>query len=79
MSGGGRGDNSEVLFEFVQLGNVMRVAAFDVATGTEVFVITPVSASQYHMQMLALGKLRRRLEQLRAGAAPPPGDPPRYA
>lgn len=69
MSGG-------VLFEFVQMGQVMRVAAIDVVTGTEVFVITPVSATRLQMERVALAKLRRKL-----GEPEPPPPPPtgRYA
>ncbi|WP_284390224.1 DUF6898 family protein [Devosia yakushimensis] len=52
----------EVLFEFVQLGQQMRVAAIDSASGTEVVVITPVSATRNQMQQLALAKLRRKLQ-----------------
>ena len=54
---------SEVYFEFTQIGGQMRVAAIDAATGTEVIVITPVTASQIQMQTLALAKLKRRLAQ----------------
>jgi hypothetical protein len=62
---GGSGKNasgqSDVYFEFTQIGNQMRVAAIDAKTGTEVIVITPVTASQIQMQNLALAKLKRRL------------------
>jgi hypothetical protein len=58
----------EVLFEFSQVGRQMRVAAFDAATGVEVIVITPVTATKTQMQQLALAKLRRKLGE---GAAPP--------
>jgi hypothetical protein len=51
----------EVLFEFLRLGGQMRVAAIDAATGTEVIVIAPVTATQVQMQNLALAKLKRRL------------------
>ena len=54
---------SDVYFEFTQIGGQMRVAAIDAATGTEVIVITPVTASQIQMQNLALAKLKRRLLQ----------------
>jgi len=67
-----------VLFEFTQLGQQMRVAAIDEATGTEVVVITPLTATRFQMQSLALGKLRRRLgiEE----PPPPPGPKPaKYA
>jgi hypothetical protein len=53
----------QVYFEFTQIGGQMRVAAIDAATGVEVIVITPVTASQLQMQNLALAKLRRRLAQ----------------
>jgi hypothetical protein len=60
---GGKGSSGEVgvYFEFVQLGHQMRVAAIDAATGTEVVVIAPVTATQIQMQNIALAKLRRRL------------------
>jgi hypothetical protein len=54
---------SDVYFEFTQIGGQMRVAAIDSATGIEVIVITPLSATQHQMQTLALAKLKRRLEQ----------------
>jgi hypothetical protein len=54
---------SEVYFEFKQIGGQMRVAAIDAATGVEVIVITPTTASQIQMQNLALAKLKRRLSQ----------------
>ncbi|MBN9334402.1 hypothetical protein [Devosia sp.] len=69
MSGG-------VLFEFVQMGQVMRVAAIDEVTGTEVFVITPVSATRLQMERVALAKLRRKLGE---PEPPPPSPRGRYA
>jgi hypothetical protein len=59
MGGGGRA--GEVLFEFTQVGQQMRVAAIDSATGTEVVIIAPVTATQLQMQSLALAKLRKKL------------------
>lgn len=59
--------DGEVLFEFVQIGQQMRVSAIHVATGTEVVAIAPTVATRAQMQQLALGKLRRKL-----GDAPPP-------
>ena len=53
--------NGEVLFEFVQMGQQMRVAAIDTNSGTEVIGITPVTASKTQMQQLALAKLRKKL------------------
>ncbi|KKB81078.1 hypothetical protein VW35_02635 [Devosia soli] len=60
----------EVLFEFVQMGQVMRVAAIDEVTGTEVFVITPVNASRLHMQRLAHAKLMKKLGEPEPVAEP---------
>jgi hypothetical protein len=51
----------EVYFEFVQVGQQMRVAAVDADTGTEVIVITPVQATKLQMQQLAMATLRRKL------------------
>jgi hypothetical protein len=56
-------DRKEVYFEFVRLGAQMRVAAIDAATGIEVVVIAPVTATQIQMQQLALAKLKRRRGQ----------------
>jgi hypothetical protein len=53
--------DGEVYFEFVQVGQQMRVAAVDAATGIEVIVITPASASKLQMQQVAMAKLRRKL------------------
>jgi hypothetical protein len=66
----------EVYFEFVQVGQQMRVAAVDAATAVEVVVIAPITATRHQMQQLALGKLRRKL----AEAAPQmPKPPTKYA
>jgi hypothetical protein len=68
--------DGDVLFEFVQLGQQMRVAAIDEATGIEVVVITPLNATKLQMQRLAMAKLKRKLEQ--SGPAPSTG-PGKYA
>ncbi|MBJ6986828.1 MULTISPECIES: hypothetical protein [unclassified Devosia] len=67
----------EVFFEFVQLGQQMRVAAIDVDSGTEVIVIAPVNTARGHMQQLALAKLRKKLAQTQP--TPPPGTLGKYA
>ena len=61
--------DGEVYFEFVQVGQQMRVAAIDAASGIEVIVVTPVSASKHQMQQVALAKLRKRLADT---PVPPP-------
>ena len=53
--------DGDVLFEFVQMGKQVRVAAIDSASGTEIVIIAPVSASKSQMQQLALAKLRKKL------------------
>ena len=55
--------SGDVLFEFVQMGQQMRVAAIDEATGMEVVVITPLNATKLQMQRVAMAKLRRKLQQ----------------
>lgn len=63
----------EVLFEFVRIGAHMRCAAFDVATGTEVFVVGPAQANRYQLERLALARLRRKLAEAAPPASPGPG------
>lgn len=65
--------DGEVYFEFVQVGQQMRVAAIDAATGTEIIVITPVSASKHQMQQVALAKLRKKLADAAPARPPSPG------
>ena len=65
--------DGEVYFEFVQVGQQMRVAAIDAATGIEVIVITPVAASKYQMQQVALAKLRKKLADSSPHPAANPG------
>jgi hypothetical protein len=51
----------EVYFEFTALGGSVKVAAIDAGTGVEVSVVGPASASQAHLQRLAMQKLMARL------------------
>jgi hypothetical protein len=46
------------IFEFIQKGNFMRVAAVDVKTGTEAIVVVPSDISQKEMESLAYKKLQ---------------------
>ena len=55
----------EVYFEFVVIGRSVKVSAIDAATGTEVSVMGPATASQADLQRLALQKLRARLKAAR--------------
>jgi hypothetical protein len=52
----------EVYFEFTAIGRNVKVAAIDAATGTEVSVIGPSTASQADLERLALQKLVARLK-----------------
>ena len=56
-----RPDQGEVIVEMRPVGSVVRVAAVDVKTGTEVIVFGPATASQRALEELAVAKLRRRL------------------
>lgn len=51
----------EVIIEMRPVGSVVRVAAVDVATGTEVIVMGPATAPQKALEDLAIAKLKRRL------------------
>jgi hypothetical protein len=47
----------EVFFEFMQVGNSVRVTAIDAATGIEVTIQAPLNLSSADMQSTALRKL----------------------
>jgi hypothetical protein len=56
----------EVLYEFVQIGQQMRVVAIDPDTGVEVVVLAPIQATRLQMQAVAAAKLRKRLRDAEA-------------
>jgi len=56
-------DRREVYFEFVAIGNVVKVSAIDSQTGIEVSAMGPASSSQADLQQLALQKLKARLKR----------------
>lgn len=60
----------EVYFEFVAIGNTVRVSAICSVTGVEVQVLGPVGAARRDLERLALRKLERRLAD--TGAPPLP-------
>ena len=62
-----RPDQDEVIIEMRPVGTVVRVAAVDVKSGTEVVVFGPATASQRALEELAVAKLRRRLSTDRGG------------
>ena len=51
----------EVYFQFTALGRSVKVSAIDAATGLEVSVIGPATASKSDLERLALQKLKARL------------------
>jgi len=56
-------EEREVYFEFIAIGNAVKVTAIDSLTGVEVSAMAPVSASQADLKQLALQKLRARLKR----------------
>ena len=61
----------EIIIEIQRIGASLRVAAVDVATGTEVVFQAPASASRLAIQRLAADKLRYVMKK---AAAPKPSD-----
>jgi hypothetical protein len=58
------GPSGGVYFEFTPVGSVVKVAAVDAVTGTEVSIVGPASASRADLERLALQKLKARLQAL---------------
>ncbi len=56
---------SEVLFEYRQIGNSIKVTAIDPKTGTEVSIVGSAAMTQYSLQQAALRKLRKKLGDLK--------------
>ncbi len=53
----------EVFFEFITIGNSVKVSAIDADSGLEVSITGPRSSSQKELERVALQKLQRRLNQ----------------
>jgi hypothetical protein len=62
----GKAEAGEVIIEMRPVGSVVRVAAVDVASGTEVVVFGPATAPPRALEELAIAKLKRRLSTDRA-------------
>ena len=56
-------EEREVYFEFIAVGNAVKVTAIDSLTGIEVSAMGPTRASQADLKQLALQKLRARLKR----------------
>jgi hypothetical protein len=52
----------EVYFEFTVIGRNVKASAIDAATGIEVSIVGPATASQADLQRLALQKLLAKLK-----------------
>jgi len=52
----------EVLFEFRQIGNSVKVTAIDPQSGTEVSIVGAANMTQYSLKQAALRKLKRVIE-----------------
>lgn len=60
---------SEVIFEFMQVGNSVKVTAFDAETLVEVSIVGSPRAPRSQLRATALRKLRYVLRRRRAIAA----------
>ena len=56
-------EEREVYFEFIAVGNAVKVTAIDSLTGIEVSAMGPVNAAQMDLKQLALQKLKARLKR----------------
>jgi hypothetical protein len=56
-------ERRDIYFEFVAIGNTVKVTAIDSVTGTEVSTVGPVTASRADLQQLAMRKLQMRLRR----------------
>ena len=56
-------EEREVYFEFIAVGNAVKVTAIDSLTGIEVSTMGPVTAAQMDLKQLALQKLKARLKR----------------
>lgn len=55
---------ADILFEFLQSGNSMKVTAIEPETQVEATVVVPVSLSQEQMKLQALNKLKYLLKKM---------------
>lgn len=51
----------EVYLEFYQVGNAVKVSAIDAATGVEVSIMGPKTASEAELRKVAVRKLNMKL------------------
>ena len=58
-----RPSQGKIFLEFHVLGTSQKVSAIDEATGIEVSVTGPASASREHISNIAVQKLQRKIEK----------------
>ncbi len=58
----------EVIFEFLQVGNSLKVTALDAESLVEVSIVGPPTAPRSHLRATALRKLRYVLRRRRMAA-----------
>ena len=56
-------EEHEVYFEFVKVGNAVKVTAIDSVTAIEVSVMGPANAAKSDLERVALRKLEARLKR----------------
>ena len=56
-------EEREIYFEFITVGNAVKVTAIDSLTGIEISTMGPANAAQADLKQLALQKLRARLKR----------------
>ena len=59
----------EIYLEFISVGRQVKVVAIDAATGIEVSIFGPLTASQAELQRIAVAKLKRRIAMEKPGPA----------
>ncbi|MCX2723304.1 DUF6898 family protein [Roseibium salinum] len=67
----------EIYLEFRPVGHQVQVTAIDAATGIEVSIFGPASASREDLKRVAVRKLQRRIAQENPSSAPQ-SDPTLY-
>lgn len=50
--------DAEIIIEFIEVGQSVKVSAVDVASGVEVSIIGPVSATREQLEQTAVAKLK---------------------
>src|SRR3546814_12628431 len=69
-----RRGSGEVIFEFVAVGNSVKVSAIDPATMLEVSIVGPVNAGEEALRRAARPKLETRLARGPEAGSPVRGD-----